>query len=98
MAAGLCHGAVGLAHLCNRFYQASGDAAFAEAARTWFARTLAMRRPEGVGGFPAWRGDDGYKPIANLLEGATGVGLALAGAIAPTEPSWDRLLLCEVPV
>jgi hypothetical protein len=49
--AGLCHGAIGLAHLFNRFYQASGVLRFADSARAWFERGLAMRRPHGLGGF-----------------------------------------------
>ena len=49
---GLCHGAIGLGHLLNRCYQASGDAARAlrDAARRWFTRGLALRgQGEGIG-------------------------------------------------
>lgn len=97
---GLCHGAAGLAHLCNRFYQVTGDAVHAAAATTWFERTLAMRRLEGVAGFAAWRGVtcDGreqWSASYQLLDGAIGTALALLGAVAPTEPNWDRRLLCE---
>lgn len=101
--AGLCHGAAGLAHLFNRFYQASGDAAFAGAARAWFARALAMQRPlDGFGGFTAWFPAIGgaaaaHRPIANFLEGSIGIGLALLAATAPSVPNWDRLLLCDLP-
>src|SRR5262249_26014505 len=42
--AGLCHGAAGLGHLFNRMYQATGEPWLADAARFWFARTLALRR------------------------------------------------------
>jgi hypothetical protein len=93
----LCHGAAGLAHLLNRCYQASGDATIAAAARTWLERTLAMRGRDGIGGFVAWRGDDGDQPNASLLEGSIGIGLALLAAVTEHEPSWDRLLLCDVP-
>jgi lantibiotic biosynthesis protein len=95
--AGLCHGSLGLAHLYNRFYQASGDRTFASAARTWFEYALAARRSDGIAGFPAWRGDaKTYQPIENVLEGAMGVALALLAAIKPDEPCWDRLLLCDL--
>ena len=77
--ANLCHGAVGLAHLYNRFYQASGEPVLRDAARAWFARTLAMPRAAQI----------------DLLDGAIGVGLALYAAISTTEPGWDRILLCE---
>jgi hypothetical protein len=106
--AGLCHGAAGLAHLFNRFYQATREPELAAAARAWFARALAMRRPAGpagpagIGGFVAHQGRAGdaldLVPNGSLLEGAIGIGLALLAAVAPAEPSWDRLLLCDLPL
>lgn len=96
--AGLCHGAAGLAHVLNRCYQASGDETFADAARRWFRRVLAMRRPDGVGGFLAWSHAAGWEPSTTMLEGAAGIGLALLAAIEPVEPGWDRMLLCDLPV
>lgn len=100
--AGLCHGAAGLAHLFNRFYQATGDDRFRDAARGWFERTLAMRGSEGVGGYLAWKAVDGsgalaWRPDGSLLEGAAGVALALLAAVEPVEPAWDRMLLCDLP-
>ena len=102
---GLCHGAAGLGHLYNRFYQATGDAGFRDAARGWFERALAMRRPgEGIAGFTLHRpgAQPGEAPTREtsqqLLEGASGIGLALLAATHPEEPGWDRLLLCDVPV
>jgi hypothetical protein len=78
---GLCHGAAGLAHLANRMWQDTGDAAFAAAARRWCAEALAMPRPAD----------------ASLLDGAAGLALVLSAATAPIEPAWDRLLLISLP-
>jgi class I lanthipeptide synthase len=94
--AGLCHGAMGLAHLYNRFYQATADEPFRAASRTWYARGLAMRQPgRGIGGFtvpyPA-----GPVTTHDLLEGASGIGLALLAGLSREEPGWDRLLLADV--
>lgn len=96
----LCHGTVGIAHLNNRFFQASGDATFRDAAVDWYARTLATRQPanDGIGGFAQWRGEHGWQPASGLIDGAIGIGLSLISAISETEPSWDRMLLCDVPV
>jgi lantibiotic modifying enzyme len=98
--AGLCHGAAGLAHLYSRFFHASSDAAFADTARTWFERALAMRGPGGVAGFTSYCGDRPASPDedASLLEGAIGIALALLAATTPTEPRWDRVLACNLPV
>lgn len=79
--AGLCHGAIGLAHLFNRCFQASGDPRLRDAARRWFATGLAM--PHDVS--------------ADLIIGAPGIGLALLAATSAVEPAWDRLLGCDIP-
>jgi len=101
--AGLCHGAAGVGHVFNRFYQATGDPVIGEAARFWFDRCLDMQRPdEGIAGFSAW-----WKPIGKtaarwtalpgFLMGAAGIGLALLGAVTPTEPEWDCVLMTAIP-
>ena len=84
---GLCHGALGLAHLYNRIYQAGGGELFADAARRWYRLGLAMREPSQQ----VWATDPGF------LTGAAGVGLALLAAVTPVEPEWDRLLLVAIP-
>ncbi len=86
---GLRQGAAGIAHLCNRLFQATGEEPFADAARTGFGRVLeTRRRDEGIGGFKA---DPGF------LNGAAGLGLALLAAISSQEPAWDRLLPAVIP-
>ncbi len=96
---GLCHGAAGAAHVFNRLHQATGDAELGDAARTWLARTLAMRRAEDIAGFPQGLVMDRagqWAPDAHLLTGAPGVALVLAAACTEVEPLWDRLLLCDL--
>jgi len=96
--AGVCHGAAGLAHLFNRFWQASGEEVFRAVACDWIERTLAFRVPgEGIAGFRAWHGLPGsngeWVAEPGFLEGATGVALVLLAAVSTIEPEWDRLLL-----
>ena len=103
--AGLCHGALGLAHLYNRIHQAGGGELFANAARLWYQAGLDMRKPEGgIGGYEALvpeRGDGdlklGWGADPGFLTGAAGVGLALLAAVTPVAPDWDRLLLLTIP-
>jgi lantibiotic biosynthesis protein len=93
---GLCHGAAGAAHLFNRLYHATGTTLLADAARHWLRRTLAMRRCDGLAGFPAREAGHGiWNPDPSLLAGAAGVGLALVAATSDLEPEWDRLLLAD---
>jgi hypothetical protein len=99
--AGLCHGAAGVGHLFNRLFQATGEEHFAEAARSWFERALAMREPgHGIAGYLSWApGGDGamtWLADGGLLTGAAGIGLALLAAATPIEPAWDRMLLVSV--
>jgi class I lanthipeptide synthase len=96
--AGLCHGAAGLGHVFNRLYQATREPLLLDAARTWFAHALALRRPDhGIAGFRTWGpGADGemtWLVDPTFLTGVAGIGLALLGATTDIEPIWDRLLL-----
>ncbi len=95
--ASLCHGAAGLMHLFNRLYQATGEPSLRDAALLWLDRTLTMCRSaqaqggswvEGVDDFlgPPWTGVD-------IVNGASGVALALLAAVSPIEPGWDRMFL-----
>lgn len=99
--AGLCHGAAGLAHIFNRFYQATGEDDFKIAARYWFEQTLELRRPgQCIAGFAALdRNDDGEQRWVDdpgLLTGAAGIALSLLAAATDIEPEWDRMLLTSL--
>jgi len=99
---GLCHGTAGVAHVFNRFYHATGDEAFAKAAAYWLDVTLDMRVDGiGPGRYAAWRHEPtpGWQAMAGLLEGSSGIGLALLTAIGDREPAWDRFLyISPVPM
>jgi hypothetical protein len=99
---GLVIGAAGLAHLLNRLYQATGEERLAERSRFWFARALEMRRPgHGVAGYAAWLPDENdverWWDDPGILVGAAGIALALLSAATPLEPSWDRMMLVDIP-
>ena len=101
--AAICHGAAGLGHIFNRFYQATGAIEFAEAARFWLQRVLDMRREgKGIAGFSYYvpaevEGNERWADSAGFLTGAAGIGLVLLAALEPMEPAWDRVLLAAVP-
>lgn len=98
--AGLCHGAAGAAQIFNRFWHATGEPVFGDAARAWIDHVLRMRNEEPVAGFPTATRDEakvgGWQPSTDLLTGASGVALVLHAAISTVEPSWDHLLLMDL--
>ena len=99
--AGLCHGAAGLGHIFNRFFQTTGKDIFLKAARYWFERTLLLRREgEGIAGFSSFRIENGkehWDDEPGLLTGASGIALALLAAATDVEPQWDRTLMLSTP-
>ena len=102
MDVGLCHGAIGLAHLFNRIHQATRDGEMRDAALAWYQRSLAMRRPgEGIAGFLTWVQNPPrpgeWKAETGFLGGVAGIGLALLAAVTDIEPVWDRVMLVAVP-
>jgi lantibiotic modifying enzyme len=96
--AALCHGSAGLAHLFNRYHQASGDPELADAARRWFRHTVDMQKPGvGLAGYQFWVPPD-WLAISDWLAGLCGVGLGLLGGVSSLEPAWDQFLAVSVPL
>lgn len=98
---GLCHGFASIAHLCNRLYQATGEAIFVETAQRWWARSLAHRQPgHGIGGFLALGPESGatlqWVADPGLITGAAGIGLALLAAVYPLPSDWDQMMLITI--
>jgi hypothetical protein len=85
----------------HRFFHVTGNPAFREAARAWYARVLAMRTPgDGVAGFMAWcpnrAGVREWRAERGLLTGAIGVALCLHAGLSDVEPAWDRMLMLDL--
>jgi class I lanthipeptide synthase len=99
----LCHGAAGLGHIFNRFFQATGEPVFRDAARGWLARVYEHRvAGAGVAGFRAYNPDPAaatpWLSEPGLIPGAAGVASALLAASDGTTPDWDRVLLLTGPL
>lgn len=95
----LCHGAAGLAHMCNRAYQATGNVTLGMHARDWLRRTIAAHQPGiGIAGYRSrrHRPEPRWENNASLLVGASGIGLALLAGATSLAPAWDRLLAIDL--
>ncbi|HEY5756313.1 MAG TPA: lanthionine synthetase C family protein [Steroidobacter sp.] len=105
MDAGLCHGAVGNAHIFARLHAASGERSLREAALRWLQAGLAMRKQGApAAGFLTWIPSqpdeperDCWVPCYGLLEGIGGIGLALLGFLTPVAPAWDEFMMLDIP-
>ncbi len=93
--AGICHGTAGIAHIFNRMYQNTQKIELKLVSNYWIEKTLQMSSFEnGFAGYKAWNGQKiGWKKEIGLLEGVSGIGLALISAISDIEPAWDECLL-----
>jgi lantibiotic biosynthesis protein len=94
--AGLCHGTAGIGHIFYRMYWNTRRPEFKAAADYWFKKTLEMaNHPDGLAGYKAWHSEKngGWINETGLLEGISGIGLALLSYNNESEPSWDECLL-----
>ena len=71
----------------------------ATATQRWIEQTLAMKAPASDAA-PFTLAGDGTASVPSqlLLFGATGIGLGLMAALTDVEPTWDRLLACDLPL
>ena len=93
--AGLCHGTAGIGHIFYRMWWNTRMPEFKAAADYWFEQTLKMARfPDGLAGFKAWHSEKygGWVKDYGLLEGVSGIGLALLTYYYEIEPAWDECL------
>ncbi|MDP6958925.1 MAG: lanthionine synthetase LanC family protein, partial [Planctomycetota bacterium] len=96
--AGICHGGAGLAHILNRFYQATEEEIFKTTAKYWYEKTVSFQEPgKGIAGFRFLDEEKVEHSEPGLLTGSAGIALALLSAAFPVEPLWDRFLLTSIP-
>lgn len=93
---GICHGAAGIMHIFNRFYQMTNNELYLDASIYWLNALLSQAKyTDGLAGYKAYFNDKHGKWVnqVGLLEGIAGIGLGLLSVITPIEPKWDRCLL-----
>lgn len=102
--AGICHGAIGNAHMFNRLFQSTGEESFRLSAISWFQRVLDHKLDnEGVCGFRVFQPDiqdpssSPWGKSHGFLKGGAGIALCLISALTDTVPEWDRVLALSLP-
>lgn len=89
----LCHGVAGLLQIAMRFANETGDEGFRVMACDLTDQLLELFDPHSAFGFRDLEPDGRQIDSPSLLDGATGIALALLAAATDIEPSWDRMLL-----
>ncbi len=95
MDAGFCHGSAGLVHVFNRAYHRTKDPIYMDSANFWIGQTLKMAKyAGGIAGFKTWQNESKeWINSYSLLDGVSGIGLALISAVSDIEPKWDESVL-----
>lgn len=93
---GICHGALGIAHIYNSAWQATPNRVLELGAKRWYAEALEMLRREVGQSSPESR-QELVNRDSSLLSGAGGILLALLASVSTVLPGWDRLLLLSSP-
>lgn len=91
--AGLCHGAFGVMHIYKGLYKKTKDTLFEESANHWatIGINLAIHQ-DGYSGYKKRTGDI-WELEDCLLDGISGIGLALLSYLDSNNKNWDELLL-----
>jgi lantibiotic modifying enzyme len=92
--AGFCHGSAGLAHIYNRIWRLTQMPVFKEVCDFWIRKTLDYSTyADGLGGYKTFQASTNtYINDFGLLEGASGIGLALLSYVTG-DFSWDYCLM-----
>jgi len=98
-----CHGTVGLVHQYHRWYQATQNPRFREAAEHWMKMTMQHYYQPGKypGGYAYRTFDEDENRLVSitsygLLEGITGIGLVFLYYLHDTEPGWDSIFQTNI--
>jgi lantibiotic biosynthesis protein len=88
-----CHGVAGLLQITLRLGNDTGRPAFARAAGDLVEQLLAAYQPDRLLGYGSLEPRGNWVDRPGLLDGASGVAMALLSAATDVEPAWDRLFL-----
>ncbi|WP_445455196.1 lanthionine synthetase C family protein [Flavobacterium sp. HNIBRBA15423] len=94
--AALCHGTSGLAHIFNRFYKETGIQEFDKTRWYWLEQTfIKLEGENNLENFKSFHGIKGWCLDVSLLDGTTGIGLAMLGFLTEDieDLNWDKCLL-----
>ena len=96
----LCHGTVSVAHMFRKMYQITNDNNILDLANKWIQITLENLRiylPQIDRIAAHEKGNNEIDTSMGLLNGLSGVGLALMSFLNPELSDWDKILMLDRP-
>lgn len=91
--AGLCHGSFGIALIFDYLFKETGIDEFKDATLFWSNDGLTkLHHEDGLAGYKKWT-LNGWEDDISLLEGISGVGLAIMSLIGEDRIKWDECLM-----
>lgn len=91
--AGICHGAFGVCEIFNSIYKNTDKIVFKKASDYWLNVGLNMSEKGIDSGFTKWNGKlKKWEFEVNLLEGISGVGLAIIDHLQKQKNNWNESL------
>ncbi|MEL6976512.1 MAG: lanthionine synthetase LanC family protein, partial [Bacteroidota bacterium] len=92
--AGFCHGSFGNAHMFHQFGLKSNEATYEKAVLFWLKDGLSRYTGNKKEPYKRWDGmDNSWKLECSLLEGLSGIGLAMISLLSNKESTWDECLM-----
>ncbi|MEL7269628.1 MAG: lanthionine synthetase C family protein [Bacteroidota bacterium] len=92
--AGFCHGSFGNAHMFHQFGLKSKQEDYEKAALFWLKDGLARYTGDKEGPYKRWNAiAKAWELECNLLEGLSGIGLAIMSLLSNEESTWDECLM-----
>lgn len=92
--AGYCHGSFGNAHIFHQLWRRNKRKDFYEAAKFWMEDGFLKHSKDNEQPFLQWNGvKKSWRFESNLLEGISGIGLAMIDYLSENENTWDECLM-----
>ncbi len=92
----MCHGTAGNGHIYQRLWLQTRNPLFKEAADYWLDETLHIDSfKNGLAGYRTYMPEDmgGWTKTSDMIEGTSGIGLALLSKLKEYNPAWDEAFL-----
>lgn len=93
----LCHGVSGITYIYHKLFKITGNQVYSDLSAKWLSITVDCTNKviRNINTFASKDGEPNWNSTLGLLEGLSGVGLAMISIQEDRLSDWDRLLLLD---